>query len=116
MGQLQNILSQKIGIFYKDTEWKGKIFGEIVEYYSSLDIIEFHRYSKWDVRIVLKDNTEIIFVEANERCKGHKFSKAIIQPEVDQSIIDNVIRPCIVPFMGTQCYVFDIYNNEIKYR
>ena len=106
MNQLQYILSQKIGIFYKDTEWKGKIFGEIVEYYSSLDMIEFHRYSKWDVRIVLKDNTEIIFVEANERCKGHKFSKAIIQPEVDQSIIDNVIRPCIVPIFGYSLVCF----------
>ena len=100
MNQLQYILSQKIGIFYKDTEWKGKIFGEIVEYYSSLDMIDFYRYNSWEARIVLTDKTKIIFVEANGRCRGHRFSKAIIQPEVDQSIIDNVIRPCIVPIFG----------------
>ena len=107
MDQLPNILSQKIGIFYKDTEWKGKIFGEIVEYYSSLNMIEFHRYSKWDVRIVLKDNTEIIFMEANKKCRGYRFSKVIIQPEVDRHIIDNIIRPCIVPFLDAHCYAFD---------
>lgn len=107
MDQLQNMLSQKIGIFYKDQVWKRKVFDKIVEYYRSLDMIDFHIYNSWDARIVLTDKTEILFVEANEKCRGHKFSKVIIQPGVDQLIIDNIIRPCIVPFMGTHCYAFD---------
>lgn len=116
MDQLQNMLSQKIGIFYNDQVWKRKVFDKIVEYYRSLDMIDFHIYNSWDARIVLTDKTEILFVKASDRSKGYRFNKVIIQPEVDQLIIDNVIRSCIVPFMGTCCYTFDIYNDDIKYR
>lgn len=108
MDELQNMLSQKIGIFYKDQVWKRKVFDKIVEYYRSLDMIDFHIYNSWDARIVLTDKTEILFVEANEKCRGHKFSKVIIQPGVDQLIIDNIIRPCILPFINGKYYITDI--------
>lgn len=106
MDKLQNILSQKIGIFYKDLQWEKEAFYKILEYYHSLDMIEFYRYSTWVTWIVLKDGTEIRFMKANEKCRGYKFTKAIIQPEVDQSIIDNVIRPCIVPIFGYSLLYF----------
>lgn len=112
---LQNILRQRIGIFYKDEEWKRKIFDEIADYYRSLDMINFLSYAMWDTKIVLKDGTTIYFVRAEGRSKGQRFSKVIIQSGVEQSIIDTVIRPCVLPFAGTQCYVVDIYNDKVEY-
>ena len=111
MKELQYILCQKIGIIYKNQKWKKEMFDKIAEHYRSLDMIDFLTYGTWDARIVLKDKTEIVFVEASNRSRGYRFSKVIIQPEVDQSIIDTVIRPCILPF--TQCYVVDIDNDKV---
>ena len=115
MKELQYILAQRIGVFYKDEKWKRKIFDEIADYYRSLDMIDFLSYAMWDARIVLKDGTTICFVSAESRCKGQRFSKVIIQSGVEQSIIDAVIKPCISPFASIQCYVVDINHNEIDY-
>ncbi len=115
MDELQGILSQKIGIFYKTQKWKKEMFNKIAEYYRSIDMIDFLTYSIWDARIVLKDKTTIYFVDASTRSKGLRFSKVIIQQGVNQQIIDTVIKPCILHFAGTQCYVVDIYNNKVEY-
>ena len=115
MDKLQYMLAQRIGIFYKNQTWKKSMFDKIAEYYRSLGMIEFLKYTMWDPKIVLKDGTTINFVEANGRSKGRRFTKVIVQPEIDKPIIDTVIKPCILPFANTQCYVVDIYNNKIEY-
>ena len=115
MKELQYILCQKIGVFYKNQKWKKEMFDKIAEHYRLLDMIDFLNYAMWNAKIVLKDGTEIVFVEANNRSRGYRFSKVIIQPEVDQSIIDTIIKPCILPFAVTQCYVVDIDNDKVKY-
>ena len=115
MEELQYILCQRIGVFYKNQKWKKEMFDKIAKYYRSLDMIDFLTYAMWNARINLKDGTVICFVRAEERSKGQRFSKVIIQPEIEQSIIDAVIRPCILPFAGTQCYVVDIYNDKIEH-
>lgn len=110
MEELQYILAQRIGVFYKNQKWKKEMFDKIAEYYRSLDMINSLTYTMWDASIVLKDRTVITFVEANNRSRGCKFSKVIIQPEIEQSIIDTIIKPCMLPFASTQCYVVDIYK------
>lgn len=111
---LQGILCQRIGIFYKDEEWKRKIFDEIADYYRSLDMIDSLTYAIWDAKIVLKDGTKICFVRAESRCKGQRFSKVIIQSGVDQSIIDMIIKPCLLPLTSTQCSI--ISNNGVRFE
>ena len=113
MDKLKYILPQKIGAFYKNQKWKKEMFDKIAEYYRSLDMIDFLTYSTWDTRIVLKDGTEIFFVEASDRSRGYKFTKVIVQPEIDLSIYDAVIRHCI--FAVTQCYWVDIYNDKVEF-
>ena len=112
MDKLQGILCQRIGIFYKDEKWKRIIFDEIAEYYRLLDMIDYLSYAKWNAKILLKDGTTIYFVRAEGQSRGQRFSKVIIQSGVEQSIIDVVIRPCVLPFASTQCYVVDIYNDK----
>ena len=108
MEELKYILAQRIGVFYKNQMWKRDMFDKIAEYYRSLDMIDSLIYAMWNARIVLKDGTVITFVEANNTSRGRRFCKVIVQPEIEQSIIDTIIKPCIVPFAGTQCYVLDI--------
>lgn len=115
MTELQYILVQKIGVFYKNQKWKKNMFDKIAEHYRSLDMIESLRYAIWDSKIILKDGSGIVFVEANNRCKGQRFTKVIIQPEIDKPIIDTVIKPCILPFAGTQCYVVDTNNDKVEH-
>lgn len=114
MDELQSILCQRIGIFYKDEKWKRKIFDEIADYYRSLDMIDFLRYAMWDARIVLKDGTTICFVRAEGQSKGRRFSKVIIQSGVEQSIIDTIIKPCLLPLTSTQCSI--ISNNGVRFE
>lgn len=71
-------------------------------------MINYIIYNSWDARIVLKDKTTISFVRADDKCRGYRFEKIIIQPEVDQLIADTVIRPCILPSINNKCYVIDI--------
>lgn len=113
MKELQYILIQRIGVFYKDEKWKRKIFDEIVEYYRSLDMIVFFSYIMRDAKIALKDGTVICFVRAEGQCKGQRFSKVIIQSGVEQLIIDRIIKPCLLPLMSTQCYV--VSDDEIRF-
>ena len=114
MEELQYILAQRIGVFYKNQMWRRDMFDKIAGYYCSIDMIESLTYSMWNARIVLIDGTVITFVEADNRSRSCRFSKVIIQPEVNQAIIDGVIRPCL-PFASTQCYVVDIYDNKIEH-
>ena len=113
MEELQYILAQRIGIFYKDEKWKRKMFDEIADYYRSLDMINCLSYAMWDTKIVLKDGTTIYFVRAEGRSKGQRFSKVIIQSGVEQLIIDRIIKPCLLPLMSTQCYV--VSDDEIRF-
>lgn len=115
MEELQYILAQRIGVFYKNQMWKRDMFDKIAEYYRSLDMIDSLTYAMWNARIVLKDETVISFVEANNRSRSCRFFKVIVQPEIEQSIIDTIIKPCILPFAGTQCYVVDIYNDKVEH-
>lgn len=114
MDKLQYILCQRIGIFYKDEKWKGKIFDEIADYYRSLDMIDHLSYTMWDARIALKDGTVIYFVRAEGRRKGQRFNKVIIQSGVEQSIIDTIIKPCLLPLTSTQCSI--ISNDEMRFE
>ena len=114
MDELQNILCQRIGIFYKDEKWKRKIFDEIADYYRSLDMIDHLSYAMWDAKIFLKDGTTIYFVRAEGRRKGQRFSKVIIQSGVEQPIIDTIIKPCLLPLTSMQCFIFS--NDGMRFE
>lgn len=94
---LRQILSQKIGVFYKDREWTYKIFDQIIEEYPS-DYIFRCRHSSSDMSIQFTDGTEVRFVLATESCKGQCFSKVIMQPGIDEDIVNSIIRPQLKDF------------------
>lgn len=106
MDKLQYIFRQNIGIFFKDITWKDNVYNEIKNYYEERECISLTLNFKGSARIELKDGSVIYFVPANDCSRGHRFSKAILQPGIDKEIIDCVIRPSIV----TNC--FYVYEEE----
>ena len=96
MYTLSNITFTNIGIFYKDQEWKDNLFEELVR--------EAHEcrtlYSVTKNKIQFYDshiNINIIFVEANERPRGHRFDRIYYQNDIDQNTFSMVIRPLFIP-------------------
>lgn len=110
MNSLQQMLCQRIGIFYKDNKWAAEMFNKIYDYYHSLDMID--RVFRLAIR--LKDNSEIIFVRAAENARGYCFSKVILQQGIDKELIDCVIRRTLKHMSCTYCMMLDD-NNEIKF-
>ena len=112
MDNLQLILCQEIGIFYRDKKWAEKIFNKINDYYHSLDMID-RIYGTTMIR--LKDNTEIFFVRAAENARGYCFSKVILQPGIDKELINCVIRPTLKDMSCRCCMVLND-NDGIEFR
>ena len=99
MDELQYMLHQKIGVFYKDISWKDNIYNEIKNYYEKLEYISLVWNSKDNTRIELKDGSVIYFVPTDSFSKGRRYSRAILQPGIDEEIIDCVIKRSItIPF------------------
>lgn len=109
MTNLQLILRQKIGIFYRDKKWAEKIFNKIYDYYHSLDMIDRIYGTTWSnsKMIRLKDNTEIVFVRAAENARGHCFSKVILQPGIDEELINCVIKHTLKDMSCRCCMVLN---------
>ena len=103
MDNLQQMLCQRIGIFYKDNKWAEEMFNKIYDYYSSLDMIDRVFY----LAIRLKDNSEIIFVRAAENARGYCFSKVILQPGIDKELINCVIRHTLKDMSCRCCMVLN---------
>lgn len=110
MDSLQQMLCQRIGIFYRDSKWAAEMFDKIYNYYHSLDMIDRTFY----LAIRLKDDSEIIFVRAAENARGYCFSKVILQQGIDKELIDCVIRRTLKHMSCTYCMMLDD-NNEIKF-
>lgn len=96
MNTLTYMLSQSIGIYYKDFDWASRLFDRIVEHYPQEYFAERGiRKSKLNMRIDFKDGTTIRFVRASESARGCCFSKIIMQPDIDEEIIRCVIYPTL---------------------
>jgi len=116
MNNLQQMLCQRIGIFYRDNKWAAEIFNKIYDYYHSLDMIDRIYGTTWSSpeTIRLKDNTTIVFVRAAENARGHCFSKVILQQEIDKELIDCVIKHTL-KHMSCRCCIVLNDNDGIEF-
>ncbi len=96
------ITSIKIGIFYKDIEWKKNIYAKLKK--QAMDCLSL--YSLGENMICYRDHyltIEIHFVYANESNRGHRFDKVYYQEGISDDIKAQVIfpaymsRPHIIP-------------------
>ncbi len=106
---LRDILNHDIGIYYKDEDWKYAVFDEIVSYYDPIDLISHISYGREKTIIELKDGSMIRFIPADNESRWLRFSKVILQPGIDESIIEQVIKPKLIP--GASCVELD-YKRE----
>ena len=92
---LPDTLTQNIGIYYKDEDWKCEVFTEIMNYYDSINLTSYVSYGSEKTRIELKDGSIIRFICADNKSRGLRFNKVILQPGIDESIIEQVIKPTL---------------------
>ena len=92
MDILQYVLSQSIGIFYKNSDWMEDIFYKIKDFYT-MEFIQYITNSKNGGKILLKDGTSITFVNADTNSHGGCFSKIILEPGINEEIIKARILP-----------------------
>ena len=96
MDILTFMLSQSIGIYYKDFDWASRLFNRILEYYPQEYLAERGiKKNKNNLRIEFKDGSVIRFIHASESAKGCCFSKIIMQPGIDEEIIECIICPTL---------------------
>ena len=94
--QLENFLKLNIGVFYKDKQWKDKVYSQILDYYT-LDNVKTHYKSDEYGEIILKDNNRIIFVNANEQYHLCRFNIVVLEPNIDMKIFNRIIKPTFYP-------------------
>jgi len=94
---IQFELTQRIGVYYIDEEWKRKIFDQIYNYYKSIDFVEHSYYSRGNSTIELKDGSLIHFIPANVNSRGMRHTKVLLQSGIDKQIIDYIIKPTLAP-------------------
>lgn len=94
---IQFELTQRIGVYYIDEEWKRKIFDQIYNYYKSIDFVEHSFYSRGNTIIKLKDGSRIHFIPANVNSRGMRHTKVLLQSGIDQQTIDYRIKSTLAP-------------------
>lgn len=91
-------LSQQIGVYYKTKEWAYQVFDKIVNHYP-LEWFEERGIRKSkdpsNCCLLFKDGSSIRFRPAIESSRGSCFSKIIIEPDIDEEIVNCVIRPTL---------------------
>ena len=96
MNTLSYITLTNIGIFYKDKKWKDDLFEELVREAHECKTL----YNVTENKIQFCDsyiNINIIFVEANEHSRGHRFDRIYYQNDIDDNTFSMMIRPLFIP-------------------
>jgi len=83
----------KVGIFYKHKEWADKVFKQI-ENEQPFGHIARICYSKQGSWMELNSGGWVRQFKASDGCKGAKVTFAIVEKDMDEDIINCIIRPC----------------------
>lgn len=87
-------LARRIGFFYKNEEWAERKFIELCDqYHSDLKRVI---HSRSERRLVFHGGTMILFVPANDSCRGCKFDEIYYQKGIFEDILNVIVRPCLV--------------------
>ena len=93
---MNNPFRQRIGIWYKDSDWRDEMFSLIVSVIPEEAIARVHN-SKYEKYINLKDGSFIKFVSANDCSRGNAFSKSFMQDGIPFEMYQTIIEPCTKP-------------------
>lgn len=90
------MLTQKIGIWYKDREWRNKVFNEIISNIPE-DSIRKICNNPYDKAIELKDGSTIRMISATESGRGNAVNRSFIQDGISYDVYSTIIYPCTKP-------------------
>lgn len=95
MNDLTTILRQRILIVYSDIEWRDEMFSKVLDIYPH-DMINKMIKSRCGCWIELVDGTMVRFVYANDSARGIKANKLIIQPGINKTFSDTVLKHLLI--------------------
>ena len=87
-----NILQQRIGIFYRDSEWRNKAYKTLVKTIPT-DIIFKSWLNNHEASIYLKDGSIIDFVSIGSSCK-QRYDRVCFQPDINDDVLETIVYPC----------------------
>lgn len=90
------IVSQRIGIYYKNRWWAVDLFKTIVSELPD-EIVKCKSMSKYGMFIELKNGTSIRFVSIDSNARGYRFTKMFLESGIDKEYYDCIIRPYLRP-------------------
>lgn len=101
---MYNIFLQRIGIWYKDAEWRDKMFEQIAKIIPEESIFRIIKNNN-EKSIRLKDGSTIKFVSANDCSRGNAFSKSYIQEGISFEVYRTIVSPCTKPIFSESIVV-----------
>lgn len=84
----------KIGVFYKSDNWMKGWFDDFLKNIDPACISSISKSSS-QVRVYLKDGTQIISYPATDSSRGVALDKAFVEYGVSDEIIERIIKPCL---------------------
>lgn len=114
-----NCLARKIGIWYNDKFWAEDLFEDIVKNIPPEAIVRITTHMvTGGMSILLKDETYIRFVKANDCGRGQCFSESYVQEGMSYDLVNYVVSPC-TKIGSMEVYVINKYQDffrPTKYR
>lgn len=92
---LMNLVNSpnKVGIFYKSAAWADKVFRELMAE-SDIDVV--NRFINGRERVIyFKDGGFVRMVNVDDRAKGCKFNKIIMEDGIDKEACESIVYPCL---------------------
>ena len=103
-----NILQRRIGIFYRDIEWRNKVWEKLVLSIPT-DIIFKSWLNNHEASIYRKDGSIIIFVSIKSGCR-QRYDRVYFQPDINDDVLETIVYPCWVVRRPDKL-VIDLVNN-----
>lgn len=95
---LLDMIRNNIGIYYKDSYWKDKIFEKIMQEAKELYLLKTVK----EERISLIGGIEIYFckIDTPDRCRGRRYDRVYYQNNIEPEIVRTIIMPLVINKMS----------------
>ena len=92
---LQHITKTEIGIFFKDTQWRDRVFEKLVKDATECSSVQYIKRNE----ICFSDmfiHIRIRFCPVNESAIGHKFDRIYYQCGINEDTLSMLIKPMLM--------------------
>lgn len=108
-----NLISQRIGVFYKNKEIAENFLKELLEPIPK-DAIKYIHKDRDVLGVELIEGTVIECRNINNSMRGHRYNKIFVEKDISKELFENRCLPYYHPEWGAKPQVFNVNNNISK--